>query len=178
MMEVKELQIIGKIVGAHGICGELKVFPLTSWPDRYLSLQRCFIDSATGVTEYPVEDSRLHGKKFVLLKLVGLDDRTAAEGFKGRMVHIPKSERMDVEEGTYYLDDMIGCHVVDGAGKELGTVIDFNEYGGSGLLVVKLTKGKKIDVPFVDQYVAHVTIDEQKIVLTDMWRGLLKMEEA
>ena len=177
-MEALEYQVIGKVVGAHGICGELKVFPLTSWPDRYLSLESCYIDGPSGIEEFPVEDSRLHGKKFVLLKLAGLDDRTAAEGFKGRMVHIPKSERMEVEEGTYYLDDMIGCRVFDDNDKELGTVVDFNEYGGAGLLVVKLKKGKKIDIPFVDQYVAQVTVDEQKIVLTGMWQGLLRMEEA
>ncbi len=177
-MSGNEYQVIGKVVGAHGISGELKIFPLTSWPDRYLSLERCFIESASGMDEWSVEDSRLHGKKFVLLKLEGLDDRTAAEGFKGRMVHVPKSERIEVEEGTYYLDDLIGCKAVDDEGKEIGSIVDFNEYGGSGLLVIKLAKGRKIDVPFVDQYVDNVSIEEQKVVLSNMWRALLNMEEA
>ena len=125
-----------------------------------------------------IETARLQGAKFVLVKFEGVDDRGAAEKLKGLTVNVLKSERMPLEEGQFYLDDLIGCLVVNQEGAELGRVKDFSEQGGCGLLVVAVKGGGLVDVPFVDRYVAGVDVEAGSIVVTPAWSDLLDLDGA
>ena len=107
--------------------------PLTSWPSRYLDLQRCFLSrfpakrgEALGsvgdgdLEPWRIEFARIHGKKYVLLKLEEIEDRTRAESFKGRTVYVPRDERVQLDEGSYYLDDLISCSVYEAPAADSG----------------------------------------------------------
>ena len=59
-MKHTDYQVIGKVVGAHGKHGELKVFPITAFDERFLDLEHCFIEDGKELKEWIVDGSRLH----------------------------------------------------------------------------------------------------------------------
>ena len=79
-MAVNQFIVIGKITSAHGIRGEVKVYPLTDDPKRFLSMKDCHISGEDGVpvSDSSVENARID-KTMVIVKLEGVNDRNAAE---------------------------------------------------------------------------------------------------
>ncbi len=173
-----EFLYVGRVIGAHGIRGEVKIYPMTATPERYFDFTRVFVKfrSRGGEPlEYVIEQTRIH-KNLILLKLSGCDDRTSAEGFKGAEIFIPRSERKELPEGDYYLEDLIGCTVQDGEGRRLGEVVDFLEYSGNGLLAILLDDGsRRLEVPFAEEYVHSIDLERRLIVLEDVYRRLLEL---
>lgn len=109
-MKHTDYQIIGKITGTHGKHGDLKVFPITADETRFLDLEHCFIEDGKELVEWIVNGARLH-KGNALLSVDGIEERAAALLLNGKHVFVPKSERIVLEEGQYFLDDLIGCEV-------------------------------------------------------------------
>ena len=105
----------------------------------------------------------------------GVNDRGGALKLRGRLLSVPKSERIELEEGHFFLEDLMGCTVTEADGEEVGVVSDYLDYGGAGLLSMKLSSGKSIDVPFVDVYIADVQIDNKLVIVTEQWRDLLDL---
>jgi 16S rRNA processing protein RimM len=175
-MNKSDYQVIGRVIGAHGRYGELKVFPITADPDRFYDIEHCFIEDkkSKSFREFTVEQVRLH-KGNALVAVEGVNDRGAALEMKGLYLMIPKSERIELSEGEFFLEDLMSCAVKEENGDSVGTVSDFLDYGGSGLLSIKLDSGKSIDLPFVDVYIADVQIDNNLVIVTQQWRDLLDL---
>ena len=178
-MKHTDYQVIGKIVGTHGKYGDLKVFPITAHDERFLDLEHCFVEDGKELKEWTVNGVRLH-KGNALVSVDGIDARAEALVLKGKLVYVPKSERIVLDEGQYFLDDLIGCEVCEitegaASGEKIGKVADFLDHAGNGLLSLSLTNGKSLDVPFVDVYVADVKIDEKLVLVTLRWRDLLDL---
>lgn len=167
---------LGRIVGCHGLGGELKVEPWTDDPARFDDLERVFLDDRPEA--YPVAAWRPH-KEHVLLVLEGVGDRTAAEALRGRVVTIPAEERRPLPAGRFYQSDLEGLAAVDGQGRPVGRVEAFHEgIGATGLIEVALAGGGRVEVPFVDAWVARVELAEGRLVLADHWRDLLEPVDA
>lgn len=109
-MKHTDYQIIGRIIGTHGKHGDLKVFPITAYEERFLDLEHCFVDDGKELREWMVNGARLH-KGNALLSVDGIEERADALVLKGRHVYVPKSERIVLDEGQYFLDDLVGCEV-------------------------------------------------------------------
>ncbi|MBU4439547.1 MAG: 16S rRNA processing protein RimM, partial [Acetobacterium sp.] len=88
-MEDNRLIIIGRILGVHGIKGELKILPLTDDPGRFYDLDSVTLIHGKTEKEYGITNCRLH-KKNVLLFIEGIANRNDAEALIGSEVCIPK----------------------------------------------------------------------------------------
>ena len=133
---------IGQVVGVHGVRGELKVEALTGDPQRFGQLDQVFIGpDAEDAVSWPVSGHRLH-KGRVLLKLVGLDDRTAAESFRGLLVQVPMEEAAPLEEDEYYEHEILGLEVWTRAGEHLGRIEEILYTGANEVYVVRDAKVK------------------------------------
>ena len=117
-MEREKMQV-GRVTGAHGIAGEVRVTPLTDAPDRFAEFETVFI----GPKEYEVTGARLHQGK-VLLRLTGIADRTAAEKLRGQTVEIPRDEAQPLDEDEFYIADLIGASVFGSDGERIGRLRD------------------------------------------------------
>lgn len=84
------LIIIGRILGVHGIKGELKVQPLTDDPGRFYDLDEVILIHDKTATDYKIKNCRLH-KNNVLLFLENVKNRNEAEALIGREVGIPRN---------------------------------------------------------------------------------------
>lgn len=124
-----DLIAIGKIVRARGIRGELVVAPLTDFPDRFAQLDRVLLERPDdgGADEFAISSVRSH-KSQLLLKLDGIDDRSAAEALIGSYLSVTRDELVQLEEGDFYQFEVIGMGVVSEEGEHLGTISEIMQF--------------------------------------------------
>ena len=145
---------VGEVVGAFGIRGEVKAFPLTDFPERFAQTPTLYIGDARA--PYSVQNARQH-QRIVILKLAGVDDPAAAERLRGATLWIPEAERMPLADDQFYLHDVVGLRVLHVNGQPLGEVVDFISAGGNDLFVVRATPGgREVYLPAVRAFVREI----------------------
>jgi 16S rRNA processing protein RimM len=90
-----------------------------------------------------VQNAWMHGDQLIL-KFTGVDSISDAEKLAGAEVSIPFEQRAALGEEEYYESDLVGCEVIDTAGRSLGVVTEFEETGGTPVLHV----GDRLLIPF------------------------------
>jgi 16S rRNA processing protein RimM len=159
----QRLVLMGAILGAHGIKGDVKV--------------KSFAAKPAAIAEYgPLTDTK-HKRSFELSivgaakgvligRIAGITDRNAAEALKGVELFVDR-ERLpapdDPEE--YYLADLIGLDAVDGKGAKLGEIVSVDNYGAGDLLLVVPEGGEGFVVPFAKAFVPVVDVKGRRVVL-------------
>jgi 16S rRNA processing protein RimM len=109
-----------------------------------------------------IENTWIHGDR-VIFKFKGVDSISDAERLAGFDVSIPMEQRAEVSEGEYFQSDLIGCAVVDSTGRLIGTVVDFQETGGSSLLAVTKADGKELLIPFAKAICTNIDMAQKRI---------------
>lgn len=168
---VEGLIAIGRIVKAFGVRGDLIVQPMTDDPERFSATHRVFLGryadavSRTGtvVAETTIEDSQIDGRG-VRLHLASVPDRTAAEQCVGLLVMIPKDERLELEDGRYYVDDLVGLSVVSTAGEALGTLSEVMRMPAHDVYVVQ-DNGTEFMIPAVKEFIKTVDLTARTVTV-------------
>lgn len=155
---------IGKIVGAHGIRGEIKVQSHTEdnaffQPGRALQVHR---EGGTEAT-FRATGCRPH-KRNILLTLEGVDNRNKAEELIGFDIWIPKTDLPELEEGTYYWFEMIGLDVYAETDEYLGRLESIFPTGSNDVYVVinPHTSEEKL-IPALRSVVAEVDLERKRM---------------
>ena len=161
---------IGQVLGAFGVRGEVKVYPLTDFPERFLTTRRVYLGNREA--QATLSSARPHERVW-LLTLEGIDTRAAAEKLRGVYLMIPEPETMPLAEGSYYVFDLVGCSVFGEDGTKLGEVRDASTGTGNDLLVILRPGGGESLVPFARRFVKQVDIEHKRLVL-DLIPGLLE----
>lgn len=113
---------VGVLVGAHGIGGEVKLRPLTEFPERLSRLQEVHLRFPDGdETRVRVTGRRWH-REMLLLKLDGVADRNAADALRDAEVLVPLEEAAPLPEGRFYEHQIVGLRVVTPEGEDLGRI--------------------------------------------------------
>lgn len=155
---------VGRILGAWGIQGEIRIKPLSADPQALFSTKRWhlhWMPAAPGVVEpvrrlLKVIRAREHGEGIVA-KVEGLDDRDLAQALAGGSLAVSRSSFPTLDDGEYYWVDLIGMDVVNREGVPLGRVEGLIETGPH--CVLRLRGADRTDerlIPFVDAYVDAV----------------------
>ncbi len=156
---------IGIIVKPQGIRGEVKVQPLTDDINRFKGLKEVIIDGKT----HRVLSSTIGGGT-VFLALSGILDRNTAETFRGKFLCVTRENAIPLEEGRYFIVDIIGCSVVTDGGVEVGKVVDVFS-ARTDIFTVKCTDERVMRFPFLKDLVISVDV-EQKIITVSQKRLL------
>lgn len=163
---------IGRIVNAVALRGEVKVYNYSGYRERYEELERVIVED----TEYEIEKVR-YQQHMVILKLSGIDDRTAAEGMKNKDVFITEEDLLTLPEDTFYIRDLIGLSVIDDdSGEVLGSIKDVLQPSAQDLYVVKLKKGGDALIPVVSEFVKEVSLEEG-YVKVHLIKGMIEDED-
>ncbi len=162
------LLLMGYFGRAHGVSGEIKVFPETDDPERFSTLERVMVGpSASQTREYSVDNVRfqmLKGKTIVLLKLRDISIREEVEQLSRLSVFAAQSDLPPLGEGEVFIHDMIGMEVVGEGGEAIGTVRDVLE--GAQLLLLVSRNGKAdVLIPDVPEIVTDVDLEAMRIVV-------------
>ncbi|MBS1857306.1 MAG: 16S rRNA processing protein RimM [Acidobacteria bacterium] len=125
------IALLGKTRGNRG---ELTALPLSTRLERFDALTEVYLFGSG--ERFEVESTWFHNGTLIF-KFHGIDTISDAERLCGAEVRVPAAERVPLEEGEFFQDDLIGCDVIDRAtGRSLGHVTGWDDGGGSGLLVV------------------------------------------
>jgi len=161
---------VARLVRARGIRGELAAIPLNDRRPRYDSLRRVIVHER----EYEVERVWWHGDQLIL-KLRGVDTRSAAEAISGNEVYVTELERAVLPEGEFYLSDLVGCEIVEQAsGRCVGRVSGWQETGGPPLLELE---GSTALIPFARSICREIDLTAKRIVI-DPPEGLLDLNRS
>jgi len=160
-MSLPERVTIGRIVGAHGLRGEVRVYPSSDFPERFLDPGPRWLAAPNGIAQ-PVElqgGRFVEGKGLYVLRLAGVNDRDQAEALRGHVLQVPVADRPQLEDGEFYVADLVGLAVrLLPAGDPIGTVTDLYEAGNDLLEVTLSAEGKRVLVPFVEEIVPEVDV--------------------
>ncbi|BFH64003.1 MULTISPECIES: ribosome maturation factor RimM [Paenibacillus] len=165
---------VGKIVNTHGIRGEIKVLPHTDFPEvRFAKGSELLIVPEDGKAPLPVtvQSSRFH-KNMYIVKLKEYDNINDVEKYKGSMLKVTQEDLVELPEDEYYFHQIIGCQVVTDEGQELGVITDILTPGANDVWVVQPKGGKSILIPYIDDVVLDVNVQDRK-VLVHVMEGLL-----
>jgi 16S rRNA processing protein RimM len=152
----QEWVAVGLAVGAFGIRGDLKVQPLTDFPERFQQTSILYVGKAH--TPHRLISARQHGR-IVVVHLEGVEAANDAEQLRGAQLFIPVGELLTLPVDHYYVHDLIGLRVEHVDGTPLGVIRDVIPTGGNDLLVVRtMTGGADVLLPAVKEFIKGVDV--------------------
>lgn len=160
---------IGKIVAAHGLQGEVRVYPNSDFPERFEQPgQRWLLRPHKSEPEAIalLKGRYLEGKGLYVVQLEGVRDRNAAEALRGCTLMVPASDRLELEEGEFHVADLIGLPVYEQATQALVGTVKNVMSAGNDLLEVERSQGKPVLIPFVEAIVPVVDLEQRRIEIT------------
>jgi 16S rRNA processing protein RimM len=161
---------VGRITGAWGVKGWVRVDPYAADPQALYSTKRWFLRPpdplpAGPVMAWPtllrVVQAREHGSS-VVAAVQGVEDRSAAQALRGARVYVSRASFPTPDAGEYYWVDLIGLAVVNRQGETLGEVEGLLETGAHAVLRVRRGDAELL-IPFVDAYVDRVDLAARKV---------------
>jgi 16S rRNA processing protein RimM len=159
---------VGRVLGAWGIKGWIKVLPFATDPQALFSTKRWHLRPPDGPgVALPlllrVTESRGQGD-FVVAGAQEVTDRNAAEALKGARVFVARSSFPTAGADEYYWVDLIGCAVTNREGVAFGTVADLIDTGAHSVLRVVQGDDERL-IPFVAAYVDSVDLQARSITV-------------
>ncbi len=155
---------IGQIVNTFGIKGMVKVKPFTDNIERFDELEKVYIENKKGKKEYEIEEVKYH-KNMVLIKFKGIENPEDANLLRESYLLVDRANEKPLEEGTYYIVDMIGLDVYTDENELLGKLEDIFNTGSNDIYVVKNELGKQILLPAIDDVLKEIDMDNKKVVV-------------
>ncbi|MDD5296823.1 MAG: ribosome maturation factor RimM [Rhodocyclaceae bacterium] len=157
--------VLGRITGAFGIRGWVRVHPFGDDPESWGKMASWWLsrDADGGDWEgRELLEAKWHGDGLVA-HLKGIEDRTAAEALRGCYVGAPREALPESEEGEYYWADLVGLAVVNLAGESLGNVVEVIQGVAHDVLRLKDDAGVERMLPFVDAVVKEVDTEAGRV---------------
>ncbi len=161
---------VGVVTTTHGIKGEVKAFPTTDSPERFLELSEVLADTGKALLPLTIEKVRFF-KNLVILKFEEYNSCDDVLFLKGRDLLIPRSEGAELGEDEYYIADLIGMKVVLEDGTAYGTLKDVMETGANDVYIVTRTDGSEILLPAIHDCILDVD-PEEGLMTVRIMKGL------
>ena len=164
-MSKKPYLEVGYVARAHGLKGELAVKTFDAASETLYRVKRLMLRSRGGELKPISVLSARPSAKEVLLTLQGVSQRGAAEALVGSTLLTPREELPPLEDGEFFLGDLLGLTAVDAQGRELGKVQGVQAFGPVPNLVVSLAEGEEMVLPFVEPFVGEVDLEAGQVVV-------------
>lgn len=148
---------IAKIVSSHGLNGEVKIFPYTDDLNGFKEYKKIYVDGE----ELEIISQKI-ASKFIVLKLKGFDYIDDVKRLIDKDAFIDKAQMPSLEEGEYYIHELIAMEVYSEANEFIGTVKDVMETGANHVLVID-HGGKEALIPFVKAFIKELDLKNKKI---------------
>ena len=155
---------IGQIVNTFGIKGMVKIKPFTDDINRFDKLEKVYIKNKDGKKEYQIQEVKYH-KNMVLMKLEGIDTLEQADILRQSYLLVNREDEEPLEEGVYYIVDLVGLEVYTDENVFLGNVDDIFNTGSNDIYVIKDGKGKQILLPGIPEVLKNVDLENGKITV-------------
>lgn len=164
--KLAKLVAIGKISKSHGIKGEVKVVPLTSYPERFEKLKKVILEYPNGNTaEIKIKKTR-YSANGLILSFDGIVDRNASDTLVGSYLNIQEKELIELQQDEFFIFDLIGLRVETESGEFLGNIQDLIPVGDSDVYVIKREEDQKeFMIPSRKEFVSSVDVEKSLVVV-------------
>ncbi len=156
---------VGKLGRPRGLKGEIFVTLGTDFPDRFIGMKEILVKGKDGWEKYSITASRIIGKRPVL-KFKGINSPEDAARLTNRKLGVFRDNMVELEEGTFFVFDLIGCEVLDEkSNQRIGKVVEVEQNPAHDIYHVRIDNGDKILVPAVKQFVRNVDLEKKHIIV-------------
>ena len=145
--------VIGRVGAAHGIHGDLRIIPLTDFPERFSALREVMV----GDELLHVAHVKPQGKNF-LMRFREYAVREEAQRLTGRLLTVAREEAAPLDEGEYYVFDIVGLTVYDEEDNELGSVENVLRTGSNDVYAVRSEDGHELLIPALRAVVQSIDV--------------------
>ena len=161
---------VGQIVNTQGLKGEVRVYPFTDEIDRFDDLKGFYLGKDLN-TIWEVERVRYKGN-MVIMKIKNIDTVEMAEKLKNKFMYVSRENGRELEEGEYFISDMIGIDVYTVDGKHVGVLNDVLQYSANDVYVVQGLENQEYMIPAMIKFVPEIDMDERKMII-DPIKGMI-----
>ncbi len=162
---------VGVITNSHGVRGEVKVYPTTEDINRFKKLKKVFLDNKGTYQELNIIGVKFV-KNMVVLKFAEYDNINDILQFKNMDLYVDREHAIPLNEGEFYIADMIGADVVTDTDEHLGTLKDIMKTGANNVYIVNGDNGKDILLPDIDECILSKDV-ENKLIKVHIMKGLI-----
>ena len=157
--------VVARIGRAHGIKGEVTVEVRTDEPELRLAPGAVLLTDPAATGPLTIETGRVHSGR-LLLRFQGVGDRNAAEALRNTLLIAEVDpEALPEEEDEYYDHQLIDLDVVTKDGVEVGRITEISHLPSQDLFIVERPDGTEVLVPFVEEIVTEIDLEEQRAVI-------------
>ncbi|GAA3158019.1 ribosome maturation factor RimM [Streptomyces echinatus] len=158
--------VVARVGRAHGIKGEVTVEVRTDEPELRLAPGAVLATDPASTGPLTIETGRVHSGR-LLLRFAGVNDRTAAEALRNTLLIADVDpEELPEGEDEYYDHQLIDLDVVTEDGTEVGRITEISHLPSQDLFIVERPDGSEVLIPFVEEIVAEIDLEEQRAVIT------------
>ncbi len=150
---------VGVISSTHGIRGEVKVYPTTDDPARFRRLKEVLLDTGGGWLTLELEQVRFF-KQMVIVKFKGYDSINDVEKYRSKGLYVPREQAVPLEEGEYYIADLLGMKVLTEDGGHFGTLRDVIQTGANDVYVIDSLHNGEVLVPAIADCILEVSVEQ------------------
>jgi len=152
--------LLGKVMKAHGLQGDVKFFLFSGQPENLGSYREIVLVDAKGRLSPPLKIARYRSQgKLAIVKLESVSDRSFAEKIEGMGILLAKDQLPQPSRDEFYYHQYIGKKVVDENGDSLGNVVDIFSNGAHDILVVA-GHNEELYIPLVQDIIRDETESE------------------
>ena len=152
--------VIGRVGAAHGIHGDLRIIPLTDFPERFSALREVMV----GDELLHVAHVKPQGKNF-LMRFREYAVREDAQRLTGRLLTVARAEAAPLDEGEYYVFDIVGLTVYDEEDNELGSVENVLRTGSNDVYAVRSEDGRELLIPALRAVVQSIDVPSGRMTV-------------
>jgi 16S rRNA processing protein RimM len=153
---------VAKIGAAHGVRGEVKLWPFTEDPLAVLNYGP--LTTKDGARQFEVLRARA-AKDQLVAALKGIASRDDAARVNGIELYIPRDKLPDTEDDEYYHADLIGLRAVDTQQQAIGKVLAIHNFGAGDIIEIAPPSGPTLLLPFTNAVVPTVDLDSGHVVI-------------
>ena len=169
---MEDILQIGVITRPHGVCGEVKVFPMTDDVRRFKKLKKTILDTGDGYIELECERAKFF-KQFVILKFRGFDSIESIQKYCNKGLYVTRENAVKLGPDEYFIADLIGMKTIDDEGLLGGTITDVIETGANDVYDICLDDGRRLLLPAIRECVLSVDV-EANLMKIHILNGLLE----
>lgn len=155
--------MIGTVVKAQGIKGQVKIKPETDDPARFLALKTVLVLRDGDYQPVTIDGTDVR-EGFVYCFLDHADSRDLADLQRGWQLYVRREEAVALPEDRYFVTDLLGCTVYSKQGEVVGELQDILQPGANDVYVIK-TLGGRILLPALKRVVVSIDIHARRIVV-------------
>jgi 16S rRNA processing protein RimM len=143
----------------------VKVYPTTDDPEKFETLKTCYLKGAKGEMKPLTITGCSYFKGLVILGFEEIQTIDDAIPLRQKELYCDRENAVPLEEGEYYLADIIGCEVFDEDGNKLGVMEDYLETAAQDVYKIRRDNGKEFLVPAVDAFIKEVDVAGGRMVI-------------